>query len=298
MRSDAATCRASSPDARSGASCSPNPAPAPTSLASRPGRFPWRAAGSSTARRSGRRSPTAPTSASCSPAPIPTAAKHDGLSMLIVDLRAPGVEVRPIRQLDGAMHFDEVFLTDVFVPSDSVLPPAGAGWRIASAMLHHQRIARATGQRGGVRHDRTDRLLDEVRRRELTDPVVRDAARAPVHRRGLPEPARLEIAGEPPRRTVPIPVRSVRSASSRTPSSLGSSPTWRGGSWAPTPWHGTDRHWANPARSNRERNGQPTRCSRCRCPSPAAPTRSSVRSSQNACSDSLVSPPPRNPPAQ
>ena len=55
----------------------------------------------------------------------PAAAKHDGLSMLIVDLRAAGVEVRPIRQLDGAMHFDEVFLTDVFVSSDSVLPPAG-----------------------------------------------------------------------------------------------------------------------------------------------------------------------------
>ncbi|MCU1503391.1 MAG: Dehydrogenase [Ilumatobacteraceae bacterium] len=104
----------------------------------------------------------------------PHAAKHDGLSMFIVDLSAAGVEVRPIRQLDGAMHFDEVFLTNVFVPSDWVLPPSGAGWRIASAMLHHQRVARASGQRGGVRHDRTDRLLDEFRRRELTDPVVRD----------------------------------------------------------------------------------------------------------------------------
>ena len=57
----------------------------------------------------------------------PSAAKHAGLSMLIIDLAAAGVEVRPIRQLDGAMHFDEVFLTDVFVPSDAVLPPAGAG---------------------------------------------------------------------------------------------------------------------------------------------------------------------------
>ena len=104
----------------------------------------------------------------------PTAAKHAGLSMLIIDLAAAGVEVRPIRQLDGATHFDEVFLTDVYVPSDSVLAPAGAGWRIASAMLHHQRIARATGQRGGVRHDRTDRLRDECTRRELADPAVRD----------------------------------------------------------------------------------------------------------------------------
>jgi alkylation response protein AidB-like acyl-CoA dehydrogenase len=72
------------------------------------------------------------------------------------------------------MHFDEVFLTNVFVPSHSVLPPSGAGWRIASAMLHHQRVARAAGQHGGVRHHRTDVLVDEFRRRELADPVVRD----------------------------------------------------------------------------------------------------------------------------
>jgi alkylation response protein AidB-like acyl-CoA dehydrogenase len=105
----------------------------------------------------------------------PTAAKRDGLSMFIVDLADAGVETRPIRQLDGATHFDEVFLTDVFVPSDCVLGPSGAGWRIASAMLHHQRVARAAGQRGGIRHDRTDLLLDELRRREHgIDPVVRD----------------------------------------------------------------------------------------------------------------------------
>jgi alkylation response protein AidB-like acyl-CoA dehydrogenase len=74
------------------------------------------------------------------------------------------------------MEFDEVFLTDVFVPSDAVLPPSGAGWRIASAMLHHQRAARARGQRGGVRHDRTDRLVGELRRRQQRpDPAVRDA---------------------------------------------------------------------------------------------------------------------------
>ncbi len=104
-----------------------------------------------------------------------TAAKHAGLSMLIVDLRAGGVETRPIRQLDGATEFDEVFLTDVFVPAENLLPPAGAGWRIASAMLHHQRVARAAGQRGGVRHERTDRLLAELRHGDRTpDRVVRD----------------------------------------------------------------------------------------------------------------------------
>lgn len=103
------------------------------------------------------------------------AAKRDGLSMLIVDLAAPGIDTRPIRQLDGKTDFDEVFLTDVFVPAEHVLPPVGAGWRIATGMLHHQRVARAAGQRGGIRHDRTDRLLEEVRRRPgAVGPVERD----------------------------------------------------------------------------------------------------------------------------
>jgi alkylation response protein AidB-like acyl-CoA dehydrogenase len=104
----------------------------------------------------------------------PCGAKHEGLSMVVVDLRSPGVVVRPIHQLDGARHFDEVFLSDVFVPADSVLASAGAGWRVASAMLHHQRAARAAGQRGGVRHDRTDRLVAELQRQGRTDPALRD----------------------------------------------------------------------------------------------------------------------------
>jgi alkylation response protein AidB-like acyl-CoA dehydrogenase len=103
------------------------------------------------------------------------APKHGGLSMFLVDLRAPGVETRPIRQLDGATHFDEVFLSDLFVPTDSLLPRQGDGWRIASAMLHHQRVARARGQRGGVRHERTDRLVAAARQRgRLGDRTVRD----------------------------------------------------------------------------------------------------------------------------
>jgi alkylation response protein AidB-like acyl-CoA dehydrogenase len=104
----------------------------------------------------------------------PGATKHQGLSMFILDLHATGVAVRPIHQLDGAMHFDEVFLSDVFVPADSILPPAGAGWRLASAMLHHQRAARAAGQRGGVRHDRTDRLVAELRHQGGMEPALRD----------------------------------------------------------------------------------------------------------------------------
>jgi alkylation response protein AidB-like acyl-CoA dehydrogenase len=104
----------------------------------------------------------------------PGVSKHAGLSMFIVDLRSPGVEIRPIHQLDGARHFDEVFLTDVPVPADALLLAPGDGWRIASAMLHHQRVARARGQREGVRHDRTDRLVAEFHQRRPPDPTLRD----------------------------------------------------------------------------------------------------------------------------
>ena len=212
-RNSAATCRASSPDTRSGASCSPNPGPGSDLAGVRDPRHCGR-------RRLARQRPEGLDHARPSrrlrhparPAPTPTADKHDGLSMFIVDLRAPGVEIRPIRQLDGAMHFDEVFLTDVFVPFDAVLPPSGAGWRIASAMLHHQRVARATGQRGGVRHDRTTPSLDEFRRRHLRRSGAARRPRTPVHRRGLPEPARHQIRCRPPPRP-PTPARSDRWAS-------------------------------------------------------------------------------------
>ena len=298
MRSDAATCRASSPGARCGASCSPNPPQAPTSPVSRPGRSRCRAAGSSTARRSGRRSPTAPTSASCWPAPIrPQPSTPVSRCSSSTSPRRAWRSARSANWT-ARLHFDEVFLTDVFVPSDSVLPPAGAGWRIASAMLHHQRIARATGQRGGVRHDRTDRLRDECRRRALTEPVVRDEPRAPVHRRGLPELARLQIAvgrlGAGGRSRSDRFARQAHQCPRRPPVRRPGMADRR------RRRAGLGRTATRPARgrSNQERNGQPTRCSRCRCPSPAVRTRSSDRSSPNECSDSPGNPPSRIRPAQ
>ncbi|WP_433794915.1 acyl-CoA dehydrogenase family protein [Actinoplanes sp. CA-252034] len=65
--------------------------------------------------------------------------RHRGLTYLMFDLRAPGVTVRPIRQLDGTAGFAEIFLDDVFVPDEDVIGSPGDGWRIAMGTAGHER---------------------------------------------------------------------------------------------------------------------------------------------------------------
>lgn len=68
-----------------------------------------------------------------------TGDRHEGLSQLIVDLRAPGLTTRPIRLLNGAHLFNEVYLDDVFVPDDLVLGEVGDGWRQVTSELAYER---------------------------------------------------------------------------------------------------------------------------------------------------------------
>jgi alkylation response protein AidB-like acyl-CoA dehydrogenase len=67
------------------------------------------------------------------------APKSKGISALVIDMHAPGVEVRPLRQITDESEFNEVFFTDVFVPDDQLVGPEHGGWQVANSTLTHER---------------------------------------------------------------------------------------------------------------------------------------------------------------
>jgi alkylation response protein AidB-like acyl-CoA dehydrogenase len=71
----------------------------------------------------------------------PSVPKHKGLTMFIVNMKAPGVEVRPIRQMAGASEFNEVFFTDVRIADHHRLGEVGDGWKVSLTTLMHERLA-------------------------------------------------------------------------------------------------------------------------------------------------------------
>ena len=109
----------------------------------------------------------------------PSRPKHAGLSMFIVDLKAPGVTIRPLRQMTGDEHFNEVFLDDVHVPASALVGQEHEGWRALTAMLTHERLALgagtgAGGSGAGWSRPSSRGFVELARRRGLSaDPVIR-----------------------------------------------------------------------------------------------------------------------------
>src|SRR5207302_3287103 len=103
----------------------------------------------------------------------PDAPKHRGISFLAIDMSAPGVEPRPIVQLDGHAGFAEVFFTDLRVPASNVVGEVNGGWGVAMTTLGFERDAPAAPAARFLRQVR--RLVDIARSRGLDeDLVVRD----------------------------------------------------------------------------------------------------------------------------
>ncbi|MCT2583358.1 acyl-CoA dehydrogenase family protein [Actinophytocola gossypii] len=107
----------------------------------------------------------------------PDVPKHAGMSYFVLDMTAPGVEVRPLRQITGEAEFNEVFMTDTRIPDTDRLGEVGDGWRVAQTTLMNERVAiggrpvpREGGMIGPVARAWRDR--PEVRTPELHDRLV------------------------------------------------------------------------------------------------------------------------------
>jgi alkylation response protein AidB-like acyl-CoA dehydrogenase len=105
----------------------------------------------------------------------PTVSKYRGLTLFMIDMRQSGVEVRPIKQMDGGQHFNEVFFNDAVVPDTYRLGEVGGGWTGALTVLMSERLAIS-----GIQPTGFPQFLDLVKSLELNgepianDPIVRE----------------------------------------------------------------------------------------------------------------------------
>jgi len=79
----------------------------------------------------------------------PDAAKHDGITYFVVDMRSPGIDVRPLREITGDALFNEVFFDGLFVPDDCVVGAVNGGWRLARTTLANERVSLANSSAFG-----------------------------------------------------------------------------------------------------------------------------------------------------
>jgi alkylation response protein AidB-like acyl-CoA dehydrogenase len=139
----------------------------------------------------------------------PEMPKHQGLTAFVVDMRANGVETRPLRQMTGHADFNEVFLSDVWLPDISRVGPVGNGWRVALTTLANERNAiaadpvsiidgplghliaawHASARRNPVHRDAVVRLRSEMTILTWMSQRQRDS----VDGSGAPDPALLKV---------------------------------------------------------------------------------------------------------
>ena len=111
----------------------------------------------------------------------PSEAKHKGISCLIIDMRSPGIEVRPIRQAWGPADFNEVFFDEVTVPVENLLGPENGGWSVAQGTLAAERAVAILDMTERLRCKGIEAAIADVAswtledgRNALDDPAVRE----------------------------------------------------------------------------------------------------------------------------
>ena len=109
------------------------------------------------------------------PSAIEEKRKHDGITALIVDMKAPGIECRPIREITGDAMFNEVFFTDARIPAAYRLGEEGAGWQVAMGTLGHERVG--TSGLSITMKIELENMIETVRKHNpaaLEDPGLRE----------------------------------------------------------------------------------------------------------------------------
>ena len=102
----------------------------------------------------------------------PESQRHAGLTYVIVDMKTPGVEVRPLRQITGEAEFNEIFLSDVEVPRENLLGEIGDGWQVAMTTLLHERGTLGFAL-SGVLEAQVGRLVALAKKKGVDDPILR-----------------------------------------------------------------------------------------------------------------------------
>jgi alkylation response protein AidB-like acyl-CoA dehydrogenase len=86
--------------------------------------------------------------------------RHHGISYFLLDMSTPGIDIRPLRELTGAEMFNEVFLDNVFVPTDALVGEVDDGWRLARTTLANERVSMASGSAFGIGVESILKLLE------------------------------------------------------------------------------------------------------------------------------------------
>ncbi|MEZ0053228.1 alkylation response protein AidB-like acyl-CoA dehydrogenase [Mycobacterium sp. MAA66] len=102
--------------------------------------------------------------------------KHQGLSFFLIPMRQPGIEVRPLVQITGESHFNEVFITDATVPETNLIGGVGNGWKVLQTALAYERSLMGDSGRSSRNKSKADSLVELAREHgRLDDPVIRQS---------------------------------------------------------------------------------------------------------------------------